>query len=150
VSEQVRVLANSMSNNGQLQKTVENFSETSHELRLAVGENRAMLRQTLQNFSEASLTAKRLTSGREAELRKAMDHFSHAAENLDRLSTRLDSLRASIQVITSKVEKGDGTLGKLVNDQKLYTELNTSVQSLRALIEDVKRNPKKYLKISVF
>jgi phospholipid/cholesterol/gamma-HCH transport system substrate-binding protein len=109
-----------------------------------------MLRATLQNFSDASATAKRLTAGRETELRRALDNFSSAAEKLDRLSGRLDSLRASIQTIASRVEKGDGTLGKLVNDEKLYTELNASVTSLRALIEDVKRNPKKYFKVSGF
>ena len=69
---------------------------------------------------------------------------------MDALTGRLDSLRAVIQTVTVRVERGEGTLGKLVNDDKLYADLNTSVQSLKSLIEDIKANPKKYLKISIF
>jgi phospholipid/cholesterol/gamma-HCH transport system substrate-binding protein len=143
-------LATSISSEGKLQSTIHNFSETSEELRLAVSENRALLRSTMENFAAASKTAKTLTTDREAELRKSLEHFSSAAERLDHLTGRLDSLRMVVQRLATKVDRGDGTLGKLVNDERLYTELNASVTSLRALIEDVKANPKKYFKVSVF
>ena len=113
-------------------------------------ENRTALRSTLENFAAASKTAKTLTTDREAELRKALDQFSQAAENLNRLSVRLDSLRTTIQTVTGKVDRGEGTLGKLVNDDKLYADVNSTVQSLKFLIEDIQKNPKKYLKVSVF
>ena len=49
-----------------------------------------------------------------------------------------------------KINKGEGSLGLLVNDQKLYTDLENAARNLNLLIEDLKANPKKYLKISVF
>lgn len=135
---------------GQLAKTMQDFAATSHELRTLVSENRAALSATLQNFSDASKTAKSLTTDRQAQLGKAMDSFSSAAEKMDQLSGRLDSLRASAQTLTSRVNAGDGTLGRLVNDQRLYDDLSSSVSSLKGLIEDIKKNPKKYFKVSVF
>ena len=150
LTEELRSVTQSLTADGHLSQMIRNFSRTGEELRAVVAENRSELRSTMENFSAASRTARGLTADREVELRRALDQFSVAADNMARLSTRLDSLRASIQTITSKVEDGEGTLGKLVNDDKLYADVNSSVQSLKTLIEDIKKNPKKYLNISIF
>jgi phospholipid/cholesterol/gamma-HCH transport system substrate-binding protein len=150
ISSQFKRLADSLSKDDRLANTVLNFSRTSEELRLMVSENRAALGSTLHNFNDASRSARHLTVDREAELRAALDHFGNAAENLDRMSGRLDSLRSVLQKMANQVEGGHGTLGKMVNDEKLYNDLNNSVASLKSLIEDVKLHPKKYLKISIF
>jgi phospholipid/cholesterol/gamma-HCH transport system substrate-binding protein len=150
LTEELRSVTQSLTADGHLSQMIRNFARTGEELRAVVAENRSELRSTMENFSAASRTARGLTADREAELRRALDQFTVAADNMARLSTRLDSLRTSIQTITSKVESGEGTLGKLVNDDKLYADVNSSVQSLKTLIEDIKKNPKKYLNISIF
>lgn len=150
IAERLVPLAEALSRPDGLTGTIGNFNRTSEELRLTVSENRAALREVVQNFADASRTTKRLTTDREAELKQTLETFSSAAEKMDALTGRLDSLRAVIQTVTVRVERGEGTLGKLVNDDKLYADLNTSVQSLKSLIEDIKANPKKYLKISIF
>ena len=150
ITEQIKAMADVLERNGDLAGTLRNFKQTSEELKQAVHENRAGLRSTMQDFAAAARTARGLTTDREAELRRTLEQFSSAAENMNRLSSKLDSLRASIQSVTSKVDRGQGTLGKLVNDDKLYTDLNTTITSLKVLIEDIKANPKKYLKVEIF
>jgi phospholipid/cholesterol/gamma-HCH transport system substrate-binding protein len=150
IAEQLRAMADVMEKNGDFAATLRNFKQTSEDLRLAVSENRAGLRRTLEDFGAAARTARGLTTDREAELRRSLDQFGQAAENLNRLSGRLDSLRATIQTISTRVEKGQGTLGKLVNDDQLYTDLNASIHSLKALVDDIKAHPKKYLKVGIF
>lgn len=150
LATQLQNVADAMEKSGNLNTTLTNFKNTSEELRLAVSENRAALKSTMDNFAAASRTAKSLTTDKEADLRKAMDHFTSAAERMDRLSTRLDSLRSVIHNVTEKVNSGDGTLGKLVNDKKLYTDASEAVQSVKALVEDIKANPKKYLTVKIF
>ena len=150
IAEQLKAMADVMERSGDLAGTLKNFRQASEELKRAVQENRAGLRTTVQDFAAAAKTARGLTTDREAELRRALDRFSAAAENMNRLSLKLDSLRVSIHNVTSRVEKGQGTLGKLVNDDKLYNDLNASIHSLQALVDDIKANPKKYLKVSVF
>jgi len=150
IAEELRTMAETLDKTGDFAAALRNFRQTSEELKLAVAENRKGLRSAVGDFSAAARTARGLTTDREAELKRTLDQFSQAAENLNKMSVRLDSLRASIQVISGRVEKGQGTLGKLVNDDQLYSDLNTSIQSLKALIEDIKKNPKKYLKVSIF
>lgn len=142
-------LSSSLGSSG-IVTTLQNFRKTSEQLRLTVEENRAQLHTTLENFAATAKAAKAITADREAQIRKSLDHFAAAAENMDRLTSRLDSLRTSLQSVATKVDKGQGSLGKLVNDDKLYADLATSAKSLRALIEDVKADPQKYLKFSVF
>jgi phospholipid/cholesterol/gamma-HCH transport system substrate-binding protein len=150
ISAQLEQVAKMLAQDGKLEVTVKNFSRTSEELRLAVSENRALLRETLDNVAAASRTTRALTTGRESQLGKTLDNFSSAAEKMDVLAGRLDSLRAVLQVTAGRVEQGQGTVGKLVNDDELYKRLNESVGELRDLIADIKKNPKKYFKFSVF
>jgi phospholipid/cholesterol/gamma-HCH transport system substrate-binding protein len=135
---------------GTLDKTVTNFHSTSEELKLAVSENRAMLRETVRNFNSASRTTKALTTDREAQLRRTLDSFERSATGMERLTVKLDSLRGSLQTVSTRIERGDGSLGKLVNDEKLYEETRASVAQFRALVEDIKKNPKKYINVRIF
>ncbi len=135
---------------GGIATTVTNFRRFSEQLRLAVEENRAELRTTLDNFSAAAKTTRNLTTEREAGIKRTLDHFASAAENLDRVTGRLDSLRGSLQSVAAKLDRGQGSLGKLVNDEKLYSDLTTSVKSLKTLIDEMRANPQKYFKFSVF
>jgi phospholipid/cholesterol/gamma-HCH transport system substrate-binding protein len=50
----------------------------------------------------------------------------------------------------ARVDKGEGTLGMLINDDKLYNELQKAATELNTLIEDIRLNPKRYVRVSVF
>jgi phospholipid/cholesterol/gamma-HCH transport system substrate-binding protein len=150
LTAKLATLVSATDKSGDLGATMKNVRVTSEELRSTMTDSHRSLRTTLDNFAAASKTAKGLTTDREAQLSKAIGDFASAAEKLDRLSGRLDSLSAVMHSVTAKVDRGDGTLGRLVNDRKLYGDLAATVDSLRALVSDVKRNPKRYFKVSVF
>jgi len=150
LSRQLSAVAEALSGQGDVAGTMKNIQETSNELRLMVEENRKSIRTTLDNMQASSQTVRGLTTDREAKLGKAMDDFSTTMARMDRLSTRLDSLTQSLNSVAGKVDNGQGTLGKLVNQDKLYQDLSTSVAALRALIEDIKKNPKDYFRFSIF
>lgn len=150
LATQLKGLADAMDKNGNLTQTLANLHDTSEQLKATVIENRAQLRLTIANFNAASKTAKALTTDREASLQKTLESFERSATGMERLTVRLDSLRTTLQSVAGKVDRGDGSLGRLVNDPKLYDEAKESVAQLRALIEDIKKNPKKYVNVKVF
>jgi phospholipid/cholesterol/gamma-HCH transport system substrate-binding protein len=62
----------------------------------------------------------------------------------------LNTSVASLQSILRDISNGEGTLGKLTQDEALYTNLNNTASDLDALISDLKANPKRYVHFSVF
>jgi phospholipid/cholesterol/gamma-HCH transport system substrate-binding protein len=150
LSTRLASLIEATDKHGDLTGTLKNMRGASAELEATVKETRGTLKVTLANLSATVKTTKALTTDREAQLGKAIDGFSSAGEKLDRLAGRLDSLRAVLHNVATKVDRGDGTLGKLVNDRKLYSSVTSTVDSLQALISDIKKNPRKYFKVEIF
>lgn len=69
------------------------------------------------------------------------------------LHDTLDSLRvlsAKVSQTMGKINSSTGTAGMLVNDDELYTKAIQSIENLDALVQDIKKHPKKYVKFSLF
>jgi len=62
----------------------------------------------------------------------------------------LNRAMVSAESIMSKVDQGEGSLGKLVNDQELYNNLEDASEQLDLLLLDIKYNPNRYVNFSVF
>jgi phospholipid/cholesterol/gamma-HCH transport system substrate-binding protein len=90
------------------------------------------------------------------------DNFDHIMANLSSFSDSLaqsnfkstvnsaNKAMADMAVIMERINNGEGSLGLLVNDDSLYIELAKSSRDLNLLLEDIRKNPKKYVKVSVF
>jgi phospholipid/cholesterol/gamma-HCH transport system substrate-binding protein len=63
--------------------------------------------------------------------------------NLSRSTAKMDSL-------FSRVERGEGSLGLLSTDDQLYREAQRALTELKRLLADIQKNPKKYVKMSIF
>lgn len=69
------------------------------------------------------------------------------------LQGTLDSLKTlsgQINTTAKKLNTGSGTASRILSDEELYLRLLQSVENLDALVKDVKANPKKYVKFSLF
>jgi len=73
-----------------------------------------------------------------------------AALDLEKTLTKLEAAVDNLNITLNKVNKGDGSLGLLMNDPKLYNNLNATTNSLNILLQDVRLHPKRYVNVSVF
>ncbi len=73
-----------------------------------------------------------------------------AAANFKQTIDNANKAVADLQGVVNKVNNGDGTLGLLVNDRKMYDNLNNASKNLDNLIIDLKENPKRYVHFSIF
>ncbi|MDZ7636356.1 MAG: hypothetical protein U5L72_18760 [Bacteroidales bacterium] len=83
---------------------------------------------------------------------KNIEEISDAVASAD-LGTTLASLRsslASLDDIFKGIGKGEGSAGKLVTDDSLYTNLSNTLYNLDLLLEDMRENPRKYVHFSLF
>jgi len=65
------------------------------------------------------------------------------------LHERTERLLARLERVTANLETGEGTARRLLEDPELYVNLNGALADLRRLIADVRRDPKRYLRVKV-
>ena len=63
---------------------------------------------------------------------------------------QVEKTMASLDSLLVNVNSGNGSLGKLINDRQLYTEMSESMSQLELLLEDMRLNPKRYVHFSLF
>lgn len=63
---------------------------------------------------------------------------------------RLERAVANADSVLTKVNRGDGTLGMLINDRRLYSNSDSAVVELRALLADIRANPRRYFNLRIF
>jgi len=73
-----------------------------------------------------------------------------AAANFKQTIENANKAVADLQGVVNKMNNGNGTLGLLLNDSKMYDNLNNASKNLDNLIIDLKQNPKRYVHFSVF
>lgn len=62
----------------------------------------------------------------------------------------IDHTIANLNLMTDKINKGEGSLGMLLNDKALYINLNNTAASADKLLIDLKQSPKRYVHFSLF
>lgn len=66
------------------------------------------------------------------------------------LLERADNSVRSIEEISARVNSGEGSLGKAINEKELYERMNRMIDSVDLLVSDIKKNPGRYVKFSLF
>lgn len=100
-------------------------------------ENETKLGNSLANFEQLS-----------ANFAMLSDSLNNAG--LPNTLTSLSASVAQLDQIMAKINSGEGTLGKLMNDEELYAHLNAASRELDLLLQDFRLNPKRYVNVSVF
>lgn len=117
-----------------------------------VAENKANIIQITGNMRALS---NKLLVETEKQLKPLLTKFNTIADSLQaiKIGETLNSANkavSSLQRIVSKLEKGQGTAGKLLTNDSLYVGLNKALLDLDKLLIDVRLQPKRYVNISVF
>ncbi len=95
------------------------------------------------NLKDVSSSAKELVDNLNKGNLSRLSNDKDLYAKLDRVSTRLDT-------VMGRLESGQGSAGKLLSDEKLYNNMNKFFEDADSLVLDLKKDPKKYLKFSVF
>ena len=134
-------------------------------------ETRVKLNETLNNLLESSQRVATLLEEKQDEIDSAIDAGSRVISQLDTLTTnnrpKIDSLITSVEEnvselskvrqeletassslnqILDKVNQGEGTMGKLINDPSVYDNLDSLTVELNKLVKSINEDPSRYLK----
>ncbi len=130
--------------------TLSNMEAGSAEFRRAMVDNRTDLKDAINHLRGAAEASRRIAEASEPRVSGALDDVRHATTRVDAMAGRMDSLALVLSRVADKLDSGSGTAAKLVNDEKLYDDTQATMRELRALVRDLRTNPRKYFKVSVF
>ncbi len=110
------------------------------------------------NLSKASADIDKLTSSlieTEKQLKPLLAKLNSFSDSLNkapiaRTIENANTTIAELQALSKNLNEGKGTLGKLMKDEALYSNMNKTVKDLDSLFLDVKARPSRYVHVSVF
>lgn len=126
-----------------IKRIIDDLRSITGKVNAFVEKNRDTMNETVDDFSQAAGSLRAFLDSNSAEMSRTVQNFAEASEDFKELS-------AQVHDLTMKISEGRGTLGKVVTDDSLYNDLKETLVNLDSLIVDFKKNPKKYVKVSVF
>ncbi len=137
----------------QLDSTIKSVNKTLSSERIDV---------IMANAEEAVKNLKNMSAVLDKKVPTTMNNVENITANISVISDELkavqwdstlqsiDSLIANLEMVSNQFKNTDNTLGALLNDDALYQNLDSTIQSANALLIDLKENPKRYVHFSVF
>ena len=136
--------------NDKLHNTVNNLNDAIGNISTLTAENGEItlalnninkliftINKSLQPLPNTMKNIKAVTDSlKEAQIKMLINNSAQVLENLN--------------LIMAKVDRGEGTAGKLVNNDSLYVNLTAATKELELLLTDLREHPKKYVHFSVF
>lgn len=102
-------------------------------------------------LTETMTSLRRATSAVDSvKIDSTLSNLRTASGNMNSLTRSLDSTGRALNQIVTKVDSGNGSLAKLVNDPALYNDVHSLLGRMDSLIADIKKNPKRYINVKVF
>lgn len=129
-----------------LRQTLGAIEGSARSLDVLLRTEQRRLAAALDGVSELTGNLNAVVDANDDSLAAAVSNLNQAVARLDRNLATLEMTSARLDSVLVKIDRGEGTLGLLVNDSALYYRLDTTLTSLNALMTDFQKNPRRYLK----
>ncbi len=132
-----------------IQITLNNLEHTTNTLDTLMTSEKARIAHIIDNAESITTNLK----NNNENIEKILSNFSDisdslSASNFVNVIHNADTAIFKLNMVLNKVEKGEGSLGLLIQDEKLYNELKKASVDLDDLLLDIKNNPKRYVRFS--
>lgn len=118
----------------ELNHTLKSFKNTSNSVNAVISNNDKNIAAILEKFKTISSDLAVLT----ADLKNA--NVGTTVENLNNTLNKLNTILATI-------DKGEGSIGKLLKNEGLYNNLEGATKEMEELLRDIKLHPKRYFRV---
>ena len=128
----------------ELKYSIQNFSLLTSNLNNTSKNISDLINKNSNNFYSAILDFKNASKN----IRSISDSIS--GKEITNITNNLNELLNNLKIISNNLNNSKGSIGKLINDDSIYSNLEKASNELNILIEDIKINPGRYIKFSVF
>lgn len=127
-----------------IQNSVKSIELTISDFRKTLGSVNSMLDSSSVDLRLSIKNTKKITDN----LAQVSDTLAKA--NISEIIRNTEGILTSVNSLLDGIDKGKGTLGKLVNDDAMYNNLTNVSKELEELLREMKLNPKRFVHFSLF
>lgn len=131
-----------------VESSTADLSRLLRQLNALATEQRTELAALTASLRRTAAAAEDLTTG--PELEAALQRTNATLARLQSAVESLDRSSSSLEVVLGRVERGEGSLGRLLRDDTLYDNFNDALRNASDLAADIRERPGRYVKVSVF
>ncbi len=113
-------------------------AQLTREMQQMVSENREAVNKTFATMPETAENVREITADARRLLHDHYEDISETLTNLRAASLQLEASLKAMEQISGQIREGEGTLGRLVQDDSLYVEARSTLREMRNLIEDLR------------
>ena len=153
IDEVKTLLANLRGEDGLLDKSssvLDNAEQAAGSVDLLAVSARNDLQAALDQIETLAGEVRSVIQASSTDLDATLGQAPSAMANVNAALDSLRVLSGRLEETASALNAGNSTAGRLLRDDELYRQLQNSVAGLDSLVQDVRANPKKYLKFSIF
>ncbi len=134
-----------------VKQTLGNIAHTTQNLDTLMGSQRNNLSKIISNVESISSNLKQNND----KITNILTNFSSVSDSLAKARipstiAQLNKAIGDLDLVLQKINKGEGTVGQLLTNEQLFKEVEKAARDLNLLLEDIRKNPGKYVKVSVF
>jgi phospholipid/cholesterol/gamma-HCH transport system substrate-binding protein len=131
-----------------INKIMASTAKLSAQMQTIAAEQNRNLTATFTSFRDAAGHLSNMADS--AQIAATLENTRRITENTARLSANIDSTNAQFRALLNQAQRGNGTIGKLLSDTLLYTDVRKVLAQMDSLLADIKKNPKKYINLRIF
>jgi len=150
MTKRLREVAEMLAADGALREGVDDFAATSKNLRGMTEGSKNRIDRTLARFERASTLFDSLMTTHYPAVDSSLAAIGRVGGRAEVAVDNLANVSGDLREITAKLRSGEGSAGRLLNDDTFILRLEKTAASLDSLILDMQRNPGRYVKFSLF
>ncbi|WP_299002520.1 MlaD family protein [uncultured Tenacibaculum sp.] len=127
-----------------LNRSIQGLEGTIYDVRKTLASVNTLLADNKGNLNATLANTKKITDN----FSKVSDDLAKA--NLGESVKKLETTLANVNTLLADMKSGKGTLGKLMTDEKMYTNLTNASKEMEELLREMKLNPKRFVHFSLF
>ena len=131
-----------------LNTTLKHFKGVSKSMEEMLANNKAKFSVIMDNTSAATNSLKTMTS--DFEQAKMATSIKETISKLNTSLANVDVLLSNFNKISTDMSNGKGSIGKLLNDDGLYNNLENASKEMEELMREMKEHPKRFVHFSLF
>ena len=134
-----------------IEQTFANLESASYNLDEMIAAEKVRLAEIMFNLESITTTIRE----NEDNIENILTNFSSISDSLAKAEipqtfANINKVVGDVAGIIEKINNGEGSIGMLINDEGLYRDLQKSAEQLHLLMEDIRVNPKRYVRFSLF